>query len=161
MSTYLGMHPESYCTQCGAPMYLIFDRMCPSCNCNGLSSIRAELELDPNMRYMRYEGKCEHCGGSMWRNARGSLHSCPVSIPFSERDTAIELPALATRSSNVEEITSERASRVRQGILEVLWLHERECVECKRLAKIDFMCLDQVELWQSLRFWEKHITEEK
>ena len=93
--------------------------------------------------------------------ATAAAHCTLALLSISERDTAIELPALTTGSSNVEEITSERASRVRQGILEVLWLHQRECAECKRLAKIDFMCLDQVELWQSLRFWEKHITEER
>src|SRR6266566_1678426 len=77
MSTYLGMQPNSYCTQCGAPMYLIFDRMCPSCNCSGpaMSAYSAEATAGTEPQ-VTYEGQCPHCGGSMSRNARGSLHSC-------------------------------------------------------------------------------------
>ncbi len=162
MSTYLGMQPNSYCTQCGAPMYLIFDRMCPSCNCSGpaMSAYSAEATAGTEPQ-VTYEGQCPHCGGSMYRNARGSLHSCGMSIPISERDTAIDLPALTTRTSNFEEITPDRARRVWVCVNDAISLHQDDCQECKRLSDIELMCVEQMRLWQSLRFWQKHIAEEE
>src|SRR5947207_616701 len=112
-------------------MYLIFDRMCPSCKCSGIAPIGIGIYYassstapiaEPEPR-IAYEGQCEHCGGSVFRGPHGSLHSCPVSIPFSERDTAIELPALTTRASNFEEVTSERASKIYQCVYQAIWEH--------------------------------------
>ena len=126
MSVFQMMQPESYCTQCGAPMYLLFNRLCHTCKCPG-----------PAMAAYTYTSS---------------------TVPLAERDTTIDLPAI--RACDVEEVTSERASRIYQCVYRAIWKHQSSCIECDRLEKIDLMCLDQLGLWTALRFWSKHITDE-
>jgi len=162
MTSIYPMEPEGYCTQCGAEMYMLFDRLCHTCHCSGIAPIEdttPETRREGSGR-TTYEGKCEHCGGSMWRNARGSLHSCPLSVKFAEHDTAPELPALTTPASNFEEVTSQRASLIYQSIYRAIWKHASDCVECARWAKIGYMCTDHLSLWRSLQWWGDQIEEE-
>jgi len=105
-------------------MYLIFDRMCHTCKCSGIAPIGI-----------------------------GIYHTSNSTAPISERDTDIEVPALTTCASNVEEITSERAGRIYQCIYRAIWKHQGSCEECDRLAKMDMMCIEQLSLWKSLQWW--------
>ena len=131
-------HPHGYCVLCGAPKAHILDLRCQDC------TLRSE------QTYFSTETT----------SAPAGYYYSNSTAPLCDRDTAIELPALTTRPCDVEEVTGDRASRVKQGILEVLWLHQVECADCKRLAKIDLICVEQIILWRALQFWEKHITEE-
>lgn len=166
MSTHIERHPNGYCVACGRPKDELFDFRCHACTMQARSAMAyyststSDVATDETIAtpVVRYEGKCESCGGSVFRAGDRSLHSCPIKIAPADKP---QDPPPALRVCDFEEITADRAGRIYTGIYNSIWRHRAHCEECDRYARTGLGCEQEQRLWAALAFWRKYLPREQ